>query len=936
MLRFVFRKLLSNKGLNLSLITGIIFLVAVFTMLPAFSNGAVNQVLSREFSDSVELDNTYPTVVGRSGSSTTDVQTAMDFLAGHEEKWIEKTGLPVLEREHYLSLKGSKGRSIYGGRTKELEVAFIPELSDVTEIVDSGEPAYDSGNDAYPIYVSEYTMDFYSLIVGEEVFFERIKDENGNMLRLRVAGIIKEKEGTELYWYKPLNSFKSAALTDEDSFNEIVKRFGFDAIYCDTYLSFDYRAIRFDNADHVAEALDKIAEEDGHVTCYFKDILDNYKSEKKTINVIMFSATLPLMILLLMFIIMVASRITDNEKGEIAVLRSRGIKRTEMIILYFIRSIFLSLIAFVPGVYLGKFFVWMGSRTNGFLIFTTKDTSDYYLSSGCFVTAAVGAVFSVILITLPVIRLSKNTIIDNKNDTMRLSKKPLWKKFFLDVVLTAASVYLLHNYKGQTEAFSEKLINGENIDPLIMIGSAIFIFGIGLLLLRIIDLVVKLLFWAGKKHWGPASFASFLQIIRSGSRQGIISVFIVLTLSMGIFDASLARTVNDNNVKRIEYNVGTDVRMTGKWVKKARYFPDFTIEYYYAEPEYSQFQTLLDEGVLSNMTRVFYDEKAEVSVKNKVIPNTVMMGVNTAEFGRTATLMSGLNETHWYNALNAIAMKGNGVIISSNLATAMGITVGDKINCTRYDRTIEEGSGEIGTLTGEVSAIVDAWPGFQRYSYDVDENGRKVVKENFLIVMNYATAASTYKLTPYQVWGRFSANTDSESFKKNVKEKDVQVTKMLLREDEITDMKNSAMIQITNGLFSIHFFISIIICVLGFLIYWITSIKNRQLQFGIYRAMGLKMSEIIRMLVMEHFFSSFLAILAGVGAGILTSVLYNSVVAIVYLPAKHNIPLTLKIMDTDIVKPVFMILMALLAAFLIISRIIRKMRISETLKMGED
>ena len=96
MLRFIFRKLLSNKGLNLSLITGIIFLVAVFSMLPAFSNGAVNQVLTRSFSDSVLIDDKYPTVVGRSGSSTTDVETVMDFLTGHEEKWIEKAGLPVL------------------------------------------------------------------------------------------------------------------------------------------------------------------------------------------------------------------------------------------------------------------------------------------------------------------------------------------------------------------------------------------------------------------------------------------------------------------------------------------------------------------------------------------------------------------------------------------------------------------------------------------------------------------------------------------------------------------------------------------------------------------------------------------------------------------------------------------------------------------------
>ncbi len=934
MLRFIFRKLLSNKGLNLSLITGIIFLVAVFSMLPAFSNGAVNQVLTRSFSDSVLIDDKYPTVVGRSGSSTTDVETVMDFLTGHEEKWIEKAGLPVLAKQHYMYVKGGTGKSIYGGRSKELDIAHIPELEDVADIIDSSEPAYESGNTAYPVYISERTMDMLSIVAGEEIYYDNIKDENGDILRIRIAGILKEKEGTELNWYAPLSSYQNSAFTDEESFNEIVKRFGRDVIYCTAFMSFDYRAIRFDNADQVADALLKLEEEDDHFRCYFKDILKSYKSEKKTIRVIMVAAALPLMLLILMFILMVASRIADNEKGEIAVLRSRGVKRREMILLYFIRSVFLSLLAFVPGVLLGMFFVWTGSQTNGFLVFTSKDATDYYLSSGSVITAAIGAAVSVILITLPVVRLSKNTIIDNKNETMRLSRKPLWKKFFLDIILTAVSIYLLYNYRGQTETFSAKLINGKSIDPLIMMSSAIFIFGIGLLLLRIIDILVKIIFLAGKKHWGPAPFAGFLQIIRSGSRQGIISVFIVLTLAMGIFDASLARTVNDNSSRRISYNVGADVRMTGKWLKKTRYLPDFSVEYYYGEPEYSKFQELLDDGTLKNMTRVFYDENAEVSVGKKVLPNTVMMGINTAEFGRTADLMEGLNDTHWFNALNAIATNGSGVIISSNLAEEMEIGIGDKITCNRYDKNIEEGS--LGAMTGEVCAIVDAFPGYQRYSYTEDEDKNKTLKENYLLVMNYATAGSSYKLTPYQVWGRFGTGIDSESYKKSIADKNIVLTKNLILSDEISDMQNSAMIQITNGLFSIHFIISIIICVLGFLIYWITSIKNRQLQFGIYRAMGLKMGEIIRMLVMEHFFSSFLAILAGVGAGILTSVLYNGVVSIVYLPAKHSIPMTLKILGSDVMKPVVIILLALLAAFLIISRIIRKMRISETLKMGED
>ncbi|SEF98502.1 putative ABC transport system permease protein [Eubacterium ruminantium] len=935
MLRFIFRKLLSNKGLNISLFTGIIFLIAVFSMLPAFSDGAVNQILTREFNDYVEEKNEFPAVVGReaklSNSNSADIKNR---IASNEEKWKKALDLPVLAAFHYMSSKGGVGQSVYGGRSKDLDIACIPELSDITTIVREDGPAFETGNKAYPVYISERTMDMLSLVAGEEIYFSNIKDENEEILRLYIAGIIKEKEESKLIWYKELSNYQNSAFVDEETFDEINKRFGRTEILYSQYMTLDYRKIRFDNADKVAEAVTKLSKDDTCFSYNFKEILSEYKYERKTIRIIMLAAALPLFILLLMFILMVASRIADNEKGEIAVLRSRGVKRWEMIMLYLIRSVILAIFAFIPGILLGTVFVWIGSQTNGFLVFVSKDAADYYMSIGSIIFAAIGVVAAVILITLPVIRLSKNTIIDNKNENMSLGRKPLWKKLFLDVILTAVSVYLLHNYKQQTDTLSVDLINGKSIDPFIMMGSAIFIFGIGLLLIRIIDILVKIIFFSGRKHWGAASFAGFLQIIRSGSRQSIISIFIMLTLAMGIFDTSLARTINDNNVERITYNTGADARLTGNFVKKMRFLPDFSVEYYYEEPNYSDFQKLVDNGVFSQMTRVFYDEAAEVICGNTVLPNTIMMGINTAEFGRTATLQEGLNDTHWYNALNAIATAGDGFIISKNLAETLDVKVGDKIYCNRYDKNIEEGSlGEVG---GTIMAIVDAWPGYEKYGYSEDEDHNMVLKENYLVVMNFATVKSYYKLTPYQVWGRYADGADRDTLMKAIGDNDIAISKKLIQSDEIKEMKDSAMIQITNGLFSIHFIISIIICVLGFLIYWITSIRNRSLQFGIYRAMGLKFSEIIRILVMEHFFSSFLAIVAGAGAGILTSYLYSRVMAIVYLPAKHSIPIRLSIPGDDILKPVAIILVALFVAFIIISRIMKKMRISETLKMGED
>lgn len=79
----------------------------------------------------------------------------------------------------------------------------------------------------------------------------------------------------------------------------------------------------------------------------------------------------------------------------------------------------------------------------------------------------------------------------------------------------------------------------------------------------------------------------------------------------------------------------------------------------------------------------------------------------------------------------------------------------------------------------------------------------------------------------------------------------------------IDENKNSATVQITNGMFTLSFILSLIVCSVGFLLYWVMTLKQRELQFGIYRAMGMRMREVKAMLLNEQIFLSFLPLLAG-------------------------------------------------------------------------
>ena len=93
---------------------------------------------------------------------------------------------------------------------------------------------------------------------------------------------------------------------------------------------------------------------------------------------------------------------------------------------------------------------------------------------------------------------------------------------------------------------SLEIISNGNVDPIVFLDSSLFILGCGLVALRLIHYIVRLIYKIGQKKWKPAQYVAFLQIIRSSRKQGFISVFLVMTIAMGIFNANLARSVNVN------------------------------------------------------------------------------------------------------------------------------------------------------------------------------------------------------------------------------------------------------------------------------------------------------------------------------------------------------------------------------------------------------
>lgn len=938
MLRFIKQKIVNKMWLTVCLVLGMSFLVAAFSCQPMFKAGSLDKMLDRIFTNYIDEENEYPTVLSRGGSySVSSRPTASDVNAGikgYQDTWEKYlSDIDIVETQTRMKLTEETSQGSYGSKGNYLTVSYMPEITSHIEIL-TGEDYdnYSGESKEYPCIISQGVMDLYGLTVGETIDYVNWEDKDGVTLKLVVAGVFKESERSDLFWYIEPNEFEKEIFVSEQTFDEIVSRYECETIYYNHFVLLDYTDINSRNVDNVEYYIEQFKELDANFNASFNEMLSAYKNNRKTINITLWVLELPVLGMVLAFIYMVSKQIVETERNEIAMLKSRGINRRQVIIMYAAQSGVLSVAGIIFGIPLGYLLCKLAAGTTDFLTFSTNDIGLYRFTVDMFGYGVAAALIGIIFILIPVFGYSKISIVEQKSDYSH-NVKMFWEKYFLDIILLALSLYLLHNFNQSSENIRLKAIVGAKMDPMIFLDSILFIIAFGLVTLRLTHYLVKLVYFIGRKKWKPAMYASFLQISRTFGRQGFISVFMILTVSLGLFNANAARTINRNNEDRIVYEAGADAVIQEEWIQRVFYtFMVDVPDYEWEEPDYLKYTELIDRGLCESITRVICNDETIVSKGSKSIPNCMLRGIHTKEFGETAYLKDELNtDVHWYTYLNEMAQRTNGVIISRNLAEEMGIGVGDVIKCTRYGEIKTQAETVRGTMNGYVCAVVDSWPGYDRYYYEEGEQ-----KERYLVVANYASVVRAYKVSPYQVWAKLSEGVTSEDVYNTLNEKGISMESFTGVDEEISEMKSSSLIQITNGMFTLSFIIAIVLCAVGFLIYWISSIRQRELLFGVYRAMGMSVKDVNRMLVNEHIFSTLLSVIAGGIVGMVSTLLFVKLFGIIYLPEKHNLDIYIYFDPMDVVKLAIVIVIMILVCMMALRRLVKSMNITQALKLGEE
>jgi len=868
-----------------------------------------------------------------------------------ENDYIPNMQLPVLaSRKHY-----SLDRFFYFTQPMEdlrqISIFGIEDFWDHVDIISGRAPNHSTSGDVFEFVLSRADYQRSDIRLNQEfdLFTYALPRDTDRQFGKAVCVGVFEPRFEEPYWYSDFGFYATTFIIDYDylveTFVETESNF---VSFLSFYYCFDYTEIRLNDVSSILSTTRRVHHDifrDGRLTFPMEFSLRTYSERRDVLEFMLWILIVPVIIMLLFYIYMVSNLMISHERNEISVLKSRGARNSQIFSVYALMSVLIAGFAFITGPPLGLLASRVLGLSNGFMELVVRRGLPLELSATSYQYAGYAIILFILIMLIPPLLATRDTIVKTKQKKSRRIAAPLWQKLWLDAVLILVSLYSLNLYRTNAEirAISDLSGVGAPVDPLVLAASSMFVLGAGLAFIRLFPYIVKLIYWLGRKIWPPTLYSTLLSISRFRGSSQFLALFLVFNIGLGLFNATAARTLNRFLEDRIRYENGADIVLTQSWPLEMIYYrvelsEDGEISYHRTvppppnmggsdtgasdemiiyrtqvkEPPFDVFQRL--NGV-EEATKVYRRDGVTISTGQMRV-NSEIMGIIPNEFGQVAWFREDLFPAHINSYLNLMTADPSAVLMSSSLRDEFGFRVGDHVKIGWREQS--------GSLDCTIYGFVDYWPGIN-----------PVLQSSFVIA-NLNTIHRQMRIEPYSVWLSLEEGTTSLELYDALNEAEIRVSRINDMNQNLIVAKNDPMLQGMNGTLTLGFIVTLCITFIGFLIYWVLSIRSRLLQFGILRAMGLSRLGLVTTLMWEQLLVSGTAIGAGFGVGILTSRLFVPTLQLIYSVSEQVPPFLTTAVRSDYTTLLVAFGGMLVAGLTVLIVMIRRLKTDQVLKLGED
>ncbi|MGQ9549294.1 MAG: ABC transporter permease, partial [Roseiflexus sp.] len=487
-LRITGRRLWSHLGLMLAIAIGFVVAIGLTVSIPVYAEAVGYRILRDELAQGEAGSKRPPfAFMFRYLGSQTGVISWREYASLDEYMRIQLADLldlPITTGVRYVAT--DKAPLLPPNGTGKplifVNTAFATNFEQHIEIIDGAFPQPASADGPIEVLISEDLSGRLGFQVGEEYLILGPQDRRVEQsYPVRIAGVWRVRDpGSDYWFYDPITLYDTL-FVPEESFRDRLTAINPTSIYVATwYMIADGSNVRSSDVPDVRGRINRIATDittilpGSRIDISPAQALAEHQRQVQRLTLILTIFSIPVLGLIAYFILLVAGLVVQRQSNEIAVLRSRGASRIQVLAMYLLEGVLLGAVALALGVALGQGAGLLMTWTRSFLDVQTGELLPIALTPDAWQRAWQMLGLMVIASLLPAFGIARYTIVSFKSERARATRKPFWQRMYLDLLLLIP-VYYGYTLLQQRGTVSFLGTDDPFANPLLLLAPALYI-----------------------------------------------------------------------------------------------------------------------------------------------------------------------------------------------------------------------------------------------------------------------------------------------------------------------------------------------------------------------------------------------------------------------------------------------------------------------------
>lgn len=984
---FVAQRIRSQLGLVACLWLGVTLAVALAASIPVFVTAVQLRVLRNEL---LSLN----TAIGRQGSANYlpfalqfSFATTNENSLSHDayrkldafmrERIEPRTMLPIIETATFaqtppwrmFALPDSPTAEKYEGK-RVLALPTVDAMSHFSRhvIVEEGTPLPDdtlvaAAGEAIdapvPVLISRAFAERYGAQAGDAfllsmtqtrasagAFGGQAQETVEVQVPVRIAGVWLPRDPREDYWGLSPDTFKdSLIVTPKDFDARIAPLLNTSVRSARWQYILDVSKLSADSVEPFTARARQLQREvfrenrDVILVAALLDALDRYLVTSRELLLLLVIFSAPVFAIVFYFVVLVAGMVVRQQESEITTLRSRGASLPYILGLYLAQSLVIGIAALLVGIPLGYGLASVMAGTLTFLQFGPPQPVTFSLLNAdgqfaglpqSFRFALLAAGFSLLGVIAPAVGAAHSNVVSQYADRGRNTRRPLWQRMYLDVLLLIPALYGYYQLRGQgsiAPAGAGGAASDPLSDPVRFLLPVLLITALGLLAVRLFPLLMGLLARATDRAAPAPVVLALRELARSPKDIAGPLVLLIFTMGIAVYGASIAKTL-DEHLRTVTFlRVGADVRLveTGESSKVTLAPGELAQDKKISDPNEPEYWTFLPpEGHLDIPGVTAYARAAQIPAYAREYGSfgikQVLLGVDRLAFQRVASkaYRDELSAQPFGALMNLLATSRDSALVSRSFLDRHNLAPGDPIVL------ITNPGRESAPITLTIRGGFDYFPTLTRGKDDPIA---------YVANLEYVFE-KLGKDVPYDVLLSVQPGVSGQEVARKAIEREFIVKEVFDAQAAIREAQAQPARQGLFGVLTAGFLAATLLTAIGFVLYALVSFRRRSIELGVLRTIGLSEGQMAAYLILTQAALVLLGALAGSLLGALASTLFIPFLQVGGALVNQVPPFIVRVAWGDLIVMYAAVAAALGVALAGTLLLLRRLKVFEAIKLG--